>query len=89
MNVLLRAQLVFSSSIVLPGIFCPFTPTILVTSTLVHLVEYITVTIITTAIIAPVIIVIVSLDFCFKILYDIANLIYPISTSSGTLLILT
>ena len=28
MNVL-RAQLVFSSSIVLPGIFCPFKPTLL------------------------------------------------------------
>ena len=29
----------------------------------------------TTAIIAPVIMVIISLDFCFKIVYDIANLI--------------
>jgi len=52
-------------TVVLPGIFCPFKRTILVTSTLVHLLEYITVTIITTAIIAPVTIVIISLDFCF------------------------
>ena len=42
------------SLIVLLGIFSPFKPTILITSTLVHLLEYITVTIITTAIIAPV-----------------------------------
>ena len=89
MNVLPRALLFFSSSIVLPGFFGPFKPTILVTSTLVHLLEYITVMIITTATIAPVTIVIISLDFCFEIVYDIANLIYPISTSSGTLLILT
>ena len=56
-NLLLRAQLVFSSSIVLPEIFCPFKPTILVTSTLVHLLEYITAMIISAALIAPVIIV--------------------------------
>ena len=55
MNVLLRAKLVVSSSIVLPVIFCPFRPTILVTSTLVHLLEYITVMIISAALIAPVI----------------------------------
>ena len=57
MNVLLRAQLVFSSSMALPGIFCPFKPTILVTSTLLHLLEYITVMIISAALIAPAIIV--------------------------------
>ena len=74
MNVLLRAQVVFSSGIILLGIFCPFKPTILGTSTLVHLLEYITVTTTTMAIIAPVIIII-SLDFFFKIVYDIANLI--------------
>ena len=75
MNVLLRAHLVFSSSIVLPEMFCPFKPTILVTSTLVHLLEHITATITTTAIIAPVIIAIICLNFCFKIVYNITNLI--------------
>ena len=33
------------STVVLPGIFCPFKPTILVTSTLVYLLEYITCTV--------------------------------------------
>ena len=53
-HVLLRAQLVFSSSIVLPRIFCPFKPIILVTSTLFHLLENITVMIISTALIDPI-----------------------------------
>ena len=41
-SLLLRAQLVFSSSIVLPRTLCLFKPRIPVTSTLVHLLEYIT-----------------------------------------------
>ena len=57
------------------GNFCPFKPTILGALTSVHLLEYITVTITTMAFIAPVIIVVISPDFSFKIVYDIANLI--------------
>ena len=75
MNVLLRAQSVFSPGIFLLGIFRPPKPTILGASTLVHLLEYITVTITPMAIIAPVFIVIISLDFCFKIVYDIGDVI--------------
>ena len=75
MNALLRAQLVFSSSIVLPRIFCPFKPIILVTSTLFHLLE----NIISVALIAPIKIVCMTSPIWF----------YPISTSSGTLLIVT
>ena len=57
------------------GNFCSFKPTILGALTSVHLLEYITVTITTMAFIAPVIIVVISPDFSFKIVYDIANLI--------------